>query len=99
MEMHNPAHPSEVLIDGFIEPAGFSVTEVARRLGLSRKHTSEFLGGKVGVSVEMAFKLAAATGIAADVWLRMQVQYDLWQGKRNKLDRVKVESLRVALAA
>ena len=80
MEMHNPAHPGEVLREYF--PEGMSVTEAAKRLKISRQSLSAVLNGRAGVSADMALRLAAALGTNADFWLRMQMQYDLWQAKQ-----------------
>ena len=81
MEMHNPAHPGEVLKELFI-PTGLTVAEAARRLGVSRQALSAILNGRSGVSAEMALRLSKALGTSPDVWLGMQMQYDLWQAKR-----------------
>jgi addiction module HigA family antidote len=81
MEMHNPAHPGEVLKDLFI-PTGLTVAEAARRLGVSRQALSAILNCRAGVSAEMALRLSKALGTSPDVWLGMQMQYDLWQAKR-----------------
>lgn len=81
MEMHNPAHPGDVLKDLFI-PTGLTVAEAARRLGVSRQALSAILNGRAGVSAEMALRLSAALGTSPDLWLGLQMQYDLWQAKR-----------------
>ena len=81
MEMFNPPHPGEVLRDLFI-PIGLTVAEAARRLGVSRQALSAILNGRAGVSAEMALRLSKALGTSPDVWLGMQMQYDLWQAKR-----------------
>jgi addiction module HigA family antidote len=81
MEMHNPPHPGEVLKEFFI-PTGLTVAEAARRLGVSRQALSAILNGRAGVSAEMALRLSKALGTSPDVWLGMQMQYDLWQAKR-----------------
>ena len=80
MEMHNPAHPGELLREYF--PEGMSVTEAAKRLKISRQSLSAVLNGRAGVSADMALRLAAALGTSADFWLRLQMQYDLWQAKQ-----------------
>jgi len=81
VEMHNPAHPGKVLKELFI-PTGLTVAEAARRLGVSRQALSAILNGRAGVSAEMALRLSKALGTSPDVWLGMQMQYDLWQAKR-----------------
>jgi len=87
--MHNPAHPGEVLKE-FL-PEGLSVTEAARRLGVTRQALSALLNGRAGMSAEMALRLEAALGTSAEMWLEMQVGYDLWQARQQR--RPKVESI------
>jgi addiction module HigA family antidote len=72
--MHNPAHPGEVLRE-WLE--GISITDAASRLGVTRAHLSRILNGHAGITPEMALRLSAALGTTADVWLQMQLSYDL----------------------
>lgn len=82
-DMHDPAHPGELLREYL--PAGMTIGEAARRLGVTRQALSALLNGRTGVSAEMALRLEQATGQAADFWLRMQGQRDLWQARRSGL--------------
>ncbi len=94
MQMHNPAHPGEVLKEAYLDPLEMSVTEFARRIGISRKCASEFVNKRAGISVEMAHRLAKATDTTAESWLMMQVQYALWQSKQDKVpEHIQVERL------
>ena len=91
--MHNPPHPGEVLRDTVLSE--ISVTEFARRLGISRVALSRVANGRAAVSAEMAIRLASALGGSAESWLRMQSAYDLWQAskkKRPKIVRLKLAS-------
>lgn len=85
MLMHNPPHPGEVLREFM---GASSVTELADHLGVSRVTLSRLLNGSAGVSAEMSLKLAEAFGTSPDVWLRMQVAYELWQASRVKRRKV-----------
>lgn len=75
--MHNPAHPGEVLRE-FL-PENMSVTEVARRLGVSRVQLSRLLNGHASMTAEMALRVSILTGTSAESWLNNQVQWDLWR--------------------
>jgi addiction module HigA family antidote len=88
MAMHNPAHPGEVLREYL--PADMTVTEAARRLGVTRQAFSALLNGRARVSAEMALHLAQALGTNAEMWLSMQAAYDLWKAKRRppKVSRI-----------
>ncbi|MFQ6023116.1 MAG: HigA family addiction module antitoxin [Acidiferrobacterales bacterium] len=84
--MHNPAHPGEVLREYL--PDGMTVTEAARRLKVTRQQLSALLNQRSGVSAEMALRLAAALGTSAEMWLSMQVAYDLWEARRRRLPKI-----------
>jgi antitoxin HigA-1 len=82
MPMHNPPHPGEIIKELCLEPLGLSVTDAAKGLGVTRKALSELLNGHAGISPEMAIRLEHAFGSTAETWLKMQLEYDLWQAKQ-----------------
>ena len=90
--MHNPPHPGEVLKDSVL--AEISVTEFAKRLGVSRVALSRVVNGRAAVSAEMAIRFAAALGGSPESWLRMQAAYDLWQASKKR--RPKIAPLKLA---
>lgn len=90
--MHNPPHPGETLQDTVL--ADMTVTEFARRLGVSRVALSRVVNGRAAVSAELAIRLATALGGSAESWLQMQVAYDL--AKAEKRRRPKIEPLHKA---
>lgn len=88
-QMHNPPHPGEILRDTVLRvDGGISVTEFAKRLGVSRVALSRVANGHAAVSAELAIRLAAALGGSAESWLRMQVAYDLWQAQKKRRPRI-----------
>ena len=95
--MFNPPHPGAVLRDGVFTDTGISVTEFARRIGVTRVALSRVLNGRAGISADMAVRLAAALGGGAESWLHMQANYDLWQAaKALKRAVAKIEPLKFA---
>jgi antitoxin HigA-1 len=97
MEMHNPAHPGEIVREECLKPLGLSVTAAAEALGVTRKALSDLLNGHTGVSPDMAIRLEKVFGSTADTWLGMQMQYDLWEA-RQRSDKIMVNK-RFATAA
>nr|WP_294545276.1 HigA family addiction module antitoxin [uncultured Rhodopila sp.] len=83
MEMHNPAHPGEIIREDCLAPLGLTVTDAAKGLGVTRKALSDLLNGHSGVSPEMSIRLEKAGWSTADHWLRMQMQYDLWHARQH----------------
>jgi len=92
--MHNPPHPGEVLQDTVLADDRISVSEFARKLGVSRVALSRVVNGRAAVSADMALRLAAALGGSAESWLQMQAAYDLWRAARKR--RPKVQPLKLA---
>ena len=84
MEMKNPPHPGE-LIGDTLEELNISVTEAARGLGITRQQLHNVIAGRSGITPEMAVKLEQAIGSTADTWLRMQMNYDLAQVRKQAI--------------
>lgn len=60
-------------------------------LGVSRQAISEIINEKRGISPQMALKLSKALGTTPELWLKMQLAYDLWQAKQTtNLDKVHI---------
>lgn len=88
MPMKNPPHPGLSVRHDCLEPSGLSVTEAARRLGVSRKQLSDVVNGHSGISPEVAIRLDKVFGGAANTWYRLQAAYDLAQAMK-KAEQIK----------
>ncbi len=73
-----PPHPGEYLREDILPALGMSVTELAKRLGVSRPTLSDLMHEKRAVSLEMAQRLGKAFGNGARFWLALQMQHDLF---------------------
>ncbi len=95
MKMKKPPHPGRIVRQECIEPLGLTVTEAARALGVTRQALNNLVNLKAGISPEMAIRLSKAFGSSPEVWLSMQMTYDLAKLEK-KAGRIKVQ--RVATA-
>jgi antitoxin HigA-1 len=93
--MHNPPHPGELLQDTVLAEGCISVSEFARKLGVSRVALFRVVNCRAAVSADMALRLAAALAGSAESWLTMQAAYDLWQASKKRPPKVQ----RLKLAA
>jgi len=98
MKMHNPPHPGEIIREECLAPLSLTVTAAAKGLGVTRKALSELLNGHSGVSPEMAVRLAKAFGGSPEMWLQLQLQYDLAQVEK-RADKIEVTPFRAASPA
>jgi antitoxin HigA-1 len=77
MPMKHPPHPGTSVRYDCLEPAGLTGTEGAKVLGVTRQALSNVINCRSGVSPEMAVRLSKAFGGTAEIWLRLQMAYDL----------------------
>ena len=84
MSMKNPPHPGLSVRHDCLEPLGLSVTDAARALGVTRQALNNLVNGKSGISPEMAIRLDKAFGGGAEIWLGLQLDYDLAQARKNE---------------
>ena len=73
-----PTHPGAVLREDVLPELGWTQTELAARLMVSRQTVSDFLHERKSVTAEMAIRIARAVGGTPESWLRMQEALDLW---------------------
>lgn len=87
--MHNPPHPGEMIKEDVLPELGLSVTDAAEQLGVSRVALSRVINGRAAISAELAIRLAQWLGGSAEIWLRAQLQHDLWNAERKTKAKVK----------
>ena len=92
MRMKNPPHPGRVVRQECIEPLGLTVTGAARALGVSRQTLNNLLNCHAGISPEMSIRLSKVFGSSPEIWLGLQMEYDLAQAERTA-DQIKVEKI------
>ena len=78
MLKRKPTHPGEILREDVIKPLGLTVTEAAKKLGVTRKTLSALINCRTSMSPEMAIRISRATGTSPESWLFMQAKLDLW---------------------
>jgi addiction module HigA family antidote len=81
--MKNPPHPGRIIRQECIEPLGLTITDAAARLGVTRQALNNLINGKAGISPEMSIRLSKAFGSKPDVWLGLQMEYDLAEDEKH----------------
>ena len=71
MRMKRPPHSGRIVRQECIEP-----------LGVTRQNLNNVLNGKSGISLEMAIRLSKGFGSRAEVWLGLQMEYDLAEAEK-----------------
>ncbi|MCA1785736.1 MAG: HigA family addiction module antitoxin [Desulfotignum sp.] len=89
-----PVHPGEILREDVLKSLNLSVSEAARRIGVSRQQLHRILACKHPISTEMALRIGKFSGNGPGLWLRMQQTYDLWYIENKMADELsKIETV------
>jgi len=81
-----PTHPGGILKRLYLIPMEITVSELSKRIGVSRKTVSKLVNEKGSVTPEMALRLSRAFNTTPDLWLNLQKNYDLWQTGQRSID-------------
>lgn len=100
-----PLSPGSVLQERIVGRLGISQAALAKALGVSRFTVNQVLGGRRGVSAEMALRLGHVLDTSPELWLKLQAQVDLYEARRAlgadiaKLPRLRNPATRADTAA
>lgn len=78
-----PLHPGIVLSEVYMKEMNLNQSQLAELLGCLPKKINEVVNGKRGISAQLALDLEEAIGTSAEMWVRMQAEYDLWVTREN----------------
>ncbi len=93
----NIIHPGEMIKDE-IEYRGITQKALAAEIGIPVSVLNEVLNGKRAVTTEYALLLEAALGIEADLWLKLQSDYNKQVAKSNPSFVSRLERIRQVAA-
>ncbi len=90
-------HPGELLREDVLPALRLTVKDAAAKLGVSRQTLHAILTERSSVTPEMAVRLGKLCGNGPGLWLRMQIDYDLWKAEQAMAKIVKkIPTLRAA---
>ena len=83
-EKRIPAHPGEILLEEFLRPLGLTQVALARHLGIPTQRINEIVRGKRDITPDTAWLLAEAFGTTPQLWMNLQMNYDLVANRPDK---------------
>lgn len=84
MRPRNPVHPGEILLEEFLRPSAVSQRQFAAKLGWTAAKLNELVKGKRGVTADSALDLAKALGTSPEVWMNLQMMWDVRRAKMRR---------------
>lgn len=95
-----PTHPGELLRAEILPATGLTQSELARRLGVSRRALSEIINERRAVTPDVAHRLARVFNTSPELWLNLQQAVDVWETyTANRSAYVKIRPLKDKQAA
>jgi antitoxin HigA-1 len=88
-----PVHPGEILREDFMAPLGLSINALARALRTPPNHVSGIVNERRGVSAKMALRLARYFGTSPELWLGLQLDYELDMARDTAASQIEKEVL------
>ncbi len=85
-----PTHPGKIIQEDYLKPLSISITEMASTLGVSRKTLSKIINERGSITPDMALRLGRAFDTTPELWMNLQINYDLWLAERESKDWQKV---------
>lgn len=94
MTKRKPASVAEILVEEFMTPLNLTQGDLARAMGVPRKHINELCNNRRVITADTALMLARVFGNSADFWLNVQRRNDLWEAlhspeRRQRIDRAR----------
>ena len=86
-----PTHPGEVLLEDFLRPSGLTQRDLAGAVGVPYQRVNEIVRGRRGITPSTALRLGKFFGTTPDLWLNLQLRWDLHHARRSEarqLDRI-----------
>jgi antitoxin HigA-1 len=74
----SPLHPGKVLAAVYLTEMCLSQSALAAKCGCAARKINEIVNGKRSITPEFALVLEKVLGTSAEMWVRMQADYDLW---------------------
>jgi addiction module HigA family antidote len=78
----NPLHPGQVLNEVYMKEMNLNQSALAKLCQCSPRKINEIVNGKRGISPSFAIILESVLGTTAEMWARMQAEYDLWEARQ-----------------
>jgi addiction module HigA family antidote len=83
-----PIHPGEVLLEEFMKPMGVGINRLAREIMVPPNRVSAIVNGSRSITADTALRLGKYFGVAPEMWLNLQSDYDLRVAQTNDWPRI-----------
>lgn len=77
-----PMHPGVVLQEVYLKEMNLNQSQFAEMCDCLPRKINEIVNGKRSISPDFAIVLERVLGTSAEMWVRIQAEYDLWVARK-----------------
>ena len=77
-----PMHPGVVLSSVYMSEMGLTQVGLAKLCGCTSAKINEIVNKKRSITAAFSITLESTIGTSAEMWVRMQAEYDLWEARQ-----------------
>ncbi len=86
-----PIHPGEILNEEFLKPLKITQYRLAKDISVPPRRINEIVHGLRAISPDTALRLGKYFGTSSEVWMNLQMKYDLETEKLKLSNRLETE--------
>jgi addiction module HigA family antidote len=90
--------PGEILLEEFMKPMGISQNRLARDIDVPPARINDIVHGRRAITADTALRLGKYFGTSAEMWMGLQVEYDLRKAEREIWPKVAKRIRRIEAA-
>jgi antitoxin HigA-1 len=94
MTDRKPVRVGKMLTEEFLVPLNLTQGELAKAMGVPRKHANELCVNRRAVTADTALMLARVFSNSPDFWLNVQKRNDLWDALHSPQRRARINRAR-----
>ena len=79
----DPIPPGEILLEEFMKPLGVSQNRLARDIDAPVARINDIVHGRRAITAGTALRLAKYFGTSPELWLGLQMDYDVRRARRD----------------
>jgi addiction module HigA family antidote len=86
-----PIHPGTILAEEFLDPLGLSAYALAKAICVPRNRITGIVHGERAITADTALRLGRFFGMSPEIWLGLQMDYDLETTRASIGSRLELE--------
>jgi len=83
--------PGEILLEEFMKPLSIGQNQLARAIGVPPARINDIVHGRRAITADTALRLGKYLGTSAELWVGLQMEYDLRRARRDVWPRVEAK--------